>query len=191
MPFCSEEEPPVEAPAPLADDDSSSIHVGTFNVLFANGTSNESLDARLPLIVDAIADSEADVVGLQEAELLGSRGYTSERIARGLAAATGDTWSWCFFMANPIVPDTPDTYIGGGNPASDPLMPFANSLGESIYRTGLGLVSRYPVVDVGAIRLPRRVVEEIAACGTDQTCALTARFESPRCDARTRGRSRR
>jgi endonuclease/exonuclease/phosphatase family metal-dependent hydrolase len=177
-PTCRTEQPPAGAPAAVPDPDPSSIAIGSFNVLFASGTSNESLDARVPLIVDALHASGADVVGIQEDELIGSRGHTSERIARGLSAATGDAWSWCFFMANPIVPETPDVHEGGGNPESDFLMPLSNSLGESVWRTGIGVVSRYAIVDAGAHRLPGRVADEIAACGTDQLCAFTVQFES-------------
>jgi endonuclease/exonuclease/phosphatase family metal-dependent hydrolase len=176
-PQCSAEAPTPGAPTPAADPDPSSIKVGGFNVLFANGTSNESLDARLPLIVDAIHGSGADVVTIAEDELIGSRGYTSQRIARQLAAITGDRWSWCFFMANPIIPNTPDTHVGGGNPDSDALMAISNSIGESVWRTGIGVVSRYPILDSGAHRLPRRVAEEVAAC-TTELCRYTAQFES-------------
>jgi endonuclease/exonuclease/phosphatase family metal-dependent hydrolase len=176
-PACSAEAPAPGAPAPTADPDPSSIKVGGFNVLFASGTSNASLDARIPLIVDAIHGSGADVVTIAEDELIGSRGHTSERIARQLAAVTGDTWSWCFFMANPLIPGTPDTYVGGGNPASDVLMPVGNTMGESVWRTGIGVVSRYPILDSGAHRLPYRVADEIAACATD-LCRYTAQFES-------------
>lgn len=176
LPHCDVAVPDGEVTEPaFAEGDT--LQVAAYNILFASGSSNASLDARVPLIIDAILDSDADVVGVQEDELIGTRGYTSERIAQGLAAATGEAWEWCFFMANPIIPDTPDTYPGGGNPESDPLM-VGNSIGETVWRTGISVVSRFPIVEGGAHRFPRRVAEEAAACGTNITCFFTANVES-------------
>ena len=177
VPACGSEAAPAGArrprPAPGA-----AVSVATYNVLHALGTSNESLDARIPLIVDAIAGSGADVVGAQEVEELGSRGFTTARVARGLAAATGTAWHWCFFAANPVLPGEPDTLVGGGGPGSIAIQPLAGApIGETVFRTGVGLLSRYPIVESGAHRLGLRVPEEVAACPT-LSCQLTAQFES-------------
>ena len=152
--------------------------MATYNLLHALGTSNESLDARIPLLVDAIAGAHADVVGLQEVEELGSRGFTTARVAAGLAGVTGAAWHWCFFAANPVIPREPDTLLGGGGPGSIAIQPLAGEpLGETVFRTGVGIVARYPIVESGAHRLGLRAPEEVAAC-PDLGCQLQAQFES-------------
>ena len=178
VPACGTEGPPPDHGPQAARRSGASVTVATYNVLGALATSNESLDARIPLLVDAIAGAGADIVGLQEVEELGSRGFTTARVAAGLAGATGVAWHWCFFAANPAIPGEPDTLVGGGGPESLAIQPLAGEpLGETVFRTGVGLVARYPIVESGAHRLGLRVPEEVAAC-PDLGCQLQAQFES-------------
>jgi endonuclease/exonuclease/phosphatase family metal-dependent hydrolase len=176
-PACGTEHPRAAVP-PRPAVPRSSVRYASYNFLHALGTSNSSLDARVPLIVDAIAAAGADVVGAQEVEELGSRGFTTARVARGLVAKTGSAWHWCFFAANPVVPGEADSLVGGGGPQSIAIQPIASgALGETVFRTGVGILSRYPIVASGAERLPYRVAEDVNAC-PDLPCRLAATFES-------------
>lgn len=89
QPACGTELPASAARRHAADHAASPVRVATYNFLHARGTSNASLDARIPLLVDAIARARADILGVQEVEELGSRGFTTARVSRGLANATG------------------------------------------------------------------------------------------------------
>lgn len=175
-PRCGTEAPPgpsARAWPPLPP--TPAIRIGTYNVLQGLGDPLELLDARLPHLRDAILAGGADVVGVQEVEEWASRGYTAARLSRLLADSTGVPWSWCFFMANPFVAGTTDVYVGGGNPQSDQLM--LPSSGEPIFRTGVGVLSRYPILGGSARRLPPRVPEEVDAC-TTILCQVTVLAES-------------
>lgn len=177
-PRCDTEPAPAAGAATDGAPGGPTIRIGTYNLLQGLGAPLEELDARLPHLRDEILAGGADIVGVQEVEQWESRGYTTARLARLLADATGVAWSWCFFMANPILADTPDVYVGGGNPQSDALMrPGSGALDEAIFRTGVGVVSRHPIIDGSARRLPRRVPEELAAC-PNLGCQLTVLAES-------------
>lgn len=176
-PACGTERPPPGTPVRRTTP-GPAVRFATYNLLHALGTSNASLDARIPLIVAALASAEAEVVGVQEVEELGSRGFTTARVARGLAARDGRPWHWCFFAANPVVPGEPDSLVGGGGPRSVAIQPVASgALRETVFRTGVGILSRHPILAAGARRLPYRVQPDVDAC-PDQSCRLAATFES-------------
>lgn len=167
---------------PIATDDGT-LRVGTYNVLHTQGEyDDETLDRRVELIVEALADSETDVVGLQEVVRSANHGNVAQRIAAGLAARTGQDWSWCFNQSNPHVPGEPDSGPGGiGGPASQVIAGAARA-GDSPWAEGVAVVSRLPISDQATHRLPPRTAEA-PVCQAEQpddplafaTCAFDTR----------------
>ena len=90
------------------------VKIATFNMLGAFANSLDSLKARTALAASEIHKTNADVIGIQEAEDMDPAGLTVSQLAQQMTALSGETWYWCFFRSNPHVPLEADTQIGGG-----------------------------------------------------------------------------
>lgn len=182
----------VEGAGPVATDDGA-VRVATFNILHTQGDyDDETLDARVELIADELAASGADAAGLQEVTASADHGLVAERVAAGLAARTGDDWSWCFFRSNPHLPGEPDTGPGGvGGPISQAIADQARA-GDAAWSEGVAVVSRFAITASAAHRLVPRAVEApicqvdnlddplaIPTCLLDTRQVLWARVATP------------
>ena len=76
------------------------IRIATFNMLGAFANSLDSLKSRMALAASEIQRSQADVVGIQEAEDMDPAGLTIAQLAQQMTALTGETWYWCFFRGS-------------------------------------------------------------------------------------------
>lgn len=176
--------PPIcggEAGATSQPDDGV-VRVGTFNVLHTQeDDANRTLDVRVELIADALALAEVDAVGLQEVTRSANHGMVAQRLARALADRTGDNWSWCFFQSNPHLPGEPDTGPGGvGGPVSQEIANRARG-GDAPWAEGLAILSRFPIVDQRAHRLPGRQAEVpvcVAEAPDDPLAGPTCAFDT-------------
>jgi endonuclease/exonuclease/phosphatase family metal-dependent hydrolase len=162
--------------------DDGRVRIGTFNILHTlEDDADRTLDARVELIADALAAAAVDAVGLQEVTRSANHGMVAERLARGLAGRTGDSWSWCFFQSNPHLPGEPDTGPGGvGGPVSQQIADFARG-GDAPWAEGLAVLSRFPIVDQRAHRLPGREAEVpicVAEAPEDPLAGPTCAFDT-------------
>lgn len=171
------------------------VRLATFNMYGAFSSSLDSLDVRIPMMVNNLSDVQADVIGIQEAEDLDPAGRTIEQLSKTMAEKTGETWYWCFFRSNPSVRLEADVNIGGGGPLalgySSLIEQNTKKLGQRSWFMGDAILSRLPFGSAGARRISPRVFSEEAACQTTQ-CKDWARGESRvvvRAEIRLNGRS--
>ncbi len=170
--------------------DDGALRVATYNVLHTQDPEGlATITQRIPMLVSEIANSGADVVGMQEVAKTSvlkhspaEHGLVVDLVAEGLAAATGDTWYWCWFASNPHVPYEPETQPGGGG---GPLTELVVSLAAqqtgngAEFREGVALLSRFPLRDPQVHRLPLRVHEAVACIPPDPIgCNLPAALDS-------------
>ena len=156
------------------------LRVGTYNVLHSQSEDETaSVTKRLPLIVKAMAAADADVWGLQEVTNNTEHGRVAEEIAKGLAAATGQRWEWCWFLSNPHVPGEPDVKEGGGGPLSDQVAEMSNFPAPGDFREGLAVVTRFDVTAARSWRMAPRSYEAPACIPPDPlACNMAAVFDS-------------
>lgn len=164
------------------------LRVATLNVLHGLEETkayptHSTLDERLELQVQELKAENVDIVGMQEVSLTKEArahvsGLVPRRMARRLAAVTGETWYWCWHLSNPHFPLEPDIYPGGGGPISD-VMATQASGNYGSFKEGSAVLSRYPIVKATARRLPLRLPIEYVACPPDEIpfCNLTAIFD--------------
>lgn len=152
------------------------IKVATFNVLHGLEESplypaHSTLDERLDMQAEQLADASVDLVGMQEvSEVLDkdpprhhADGNVAQRLAAALSGETGFAWHWCWYLANPHFPGEPDLSAGGGGPLSDLLATLASGRYDS-FKEGSAIISRFPIVATEARRLPGRLPAEAALC---------------------------
>ncbi|MGH2785487.1 MAG: endonuclease/exonuclease/phosphatase family protein [Actinomycetota bacterium] len=164
------------------------LRVATFNILHGleetpDYPTHSTFDARLELQAQEIANEDLDVVGMQEVSVTEAPGGHApgnavERLALRLAEITGLAWHWCWHLSNPHFPLEPDIAPGGGGPISDVMASQApGSYGS--FKEGAAVLSRYPIVDSEARRLPLRLPAEYVLCplGEVPNCNLTAIFD--------------
>jgi len=162
--------------------DDGELRVASFNILHTrDDDADDTLDRRIGLVADALAQTNADVVGLQEVTRSANHGMVAERVAGEMAGRTGDDWSWCFFQSNPHLPDESDEGPGGvGGPTSRSLADLARE-GDAPWAEGVAVLSRQPIVDQAAHRLPSRAAEA-PTCGVenpdDPLAAVTCQFDT-------------
>lgn len=193
-PLCDTE--PAAAPLPVP---AGPLRVGTYNVLHTQDPDgNPTALQRVGMLADAIAESDADVLGLQEvaksatlaekAEAAGLddgdavTGLMVELIAQGLATSTGDDWSWCWFASNAHIPLEPEPTPGGGG---GPLTELA-TLGSGQqtgngdeFREGVAILSRYSISSVTVKRLSLRMHEALYCDEIDPIgCQFAVVFDS-------------
>jgi endonuclease/exonuclease/phosphatase family metal-dependent hydrolase len=156
------------------------LRVATFNVLHTQDDEDEAtLEARLPVQVQAMVDAGVEVVGLQEALNSTNHGKVAQRLAQGLAASTSQTWYWCWFQSNPHFPGEPDTQPGGGGGPLSEFMAGAVKAGETRWSEGIGILSRYPIAEKSVIRLTPRSYEAGFCVPPDPIgCNAAAFFDS-------------
>jgi endonuclease/exonuclease/phosphatase family metal-dependent hydrolase len=160
--------------------DAPAVRVGTFNVLHSQSdVGDETLEARVPLIVAALAGARIDVAGLQEVAKTTNHGHVAQRIAQGLAALRGGTWSWCWFQSNPHFPGEPDLQPGGGGGPLTEVMASAARAGDTRFAEGVAVVSRFAIEDATVRRLPPRSYESPLCVPPDPIdCNAAAFFDS-------------
>jgi endonuclease/exonuclease/phosphatase family metal-dependent hydrolase len=179
----------TEASATHGPRPGNAVRIASFNILHSQGDQRNLLGERIPLIVDALVDSDADAAGLQEVTgrfPTGGAGadgeYVAAQVAKGLAARFGERWEWCWFASNPHFPLEPDLAAGGGGlPLSD-VMAQVNP-GNPGFREGLAIVSRYDIVRVRERRLLPRSYEApfcdlAAAVANPLGCPAESVFDS-------------
>jgi endonuclease/exonuclease/phosphatase family metal-dependent hydrolase len=156
------------------------LRVGTYNVLHSQGESEAAnLTKRLPQVLDAMEAADAHVWGLQEVTSNARHGPVAELIAEGLAARTGQTWEWCWFLSNPHAPGEPDVNEGGGGPLSDLMAELASFPDEGDFREGVAVVTNLQITDARSRRLTPRAYETVACVPPDPLgCNLPAVFDS-------------
>ncbi|HUR79060.1 MAG TPA: endonuclease/exonuclease/phosphatase family protein [Acidimicrobiales bacterium] len=169
--------------------DDGAFTVADYNVLHSDtDEGDKSLGERMPLLADALADTSADVIGLEEVamnlvydpknEYPQKHGLVVARLAALLTQRTGETWSWCFSRSNPHVPLTPDVQEGGGNPLDDQAAAKGNFPEQSDFSEGLAIVSRYPITRARFRRDLPRSYEAVACPNLDPFCRLDATFDA-------------
>jgi endonuclease/exonuclease/phosphatase family metal-dependent hydrolase len=158
----------------------SSLTVGTYNILHSQGEHDAAnLTLRRPQIVQAMLAADADVWGLQEVTNNSEHGRIAELIAKELAARTGQRWEWCWFLSNPHFPGEPDVQEGGGGPLSEAIAQQSNFPEAGDFREGLGIVTRFDIVDQRSRRLTARAYEAPLCIPPDPLgCNLPAVFDS-------------
>ena len=156
------------------------LRTGTYNVLHSQGEQEAwNLTKRLPQLVDAMAAAEAHVWGLQEVTNNDRHGRIAELLAEGLAARTGRSWEWCWFLSNPHVPGEPDLNEGGGGPLSDAMAEFSSFPAEGDFREGLAVLTSFDITQARSRRLPPRTYEAVACVPPNPLgCNLPATFDS-------------
>ena len=167
---------------------SPTLRVATFNILHGleetpDYPTHSTFDARLELQAQEIAAEGLDVVGMQEVSVTEAPaghapGNAVERLAARLAELTDQTWYWCWHLSNPHFPIEPDLQPGGGGPLSDFMA--ANASGNyGSFKEGAAVLSRYPIVDSEARRLPLRLPLEYVLCPPAEIpdCNLTTIFD--------------
>lgn len=164
------------------------LRVATFNVLHGLEETPEypthsTFDARLELQAQEIVNEALDLVGIQEASVTEAPvghapGNHVERLAVRLAELTGEAWHWCWHLSNPHFPLEPDIQPGGGGPISDVIASMASGNYGS-FKEGAGVLSRYPILDSDARRLPLRLPAEWVLCPPAEVpfCNLTTIFD--------------
>jgi len=193
-PLCDTEPAALPLPGPAGP-----LRVGTYNVLHTQDPDgNPTALQRVGMLADAIAESDADVLGLQEvaksATLAAAAaadglddddevtGLMVELIAQDLAASTSEDWSWCWFASNAHVPLEPEPAAGGGG---GPLTELA-TLGSgqqtgngSEFREGVAILSRFPIASPTVKRLSLRMHEALYCDEIDPTgCQFAVVFDS-------------
>lgn len=159
------------------------LRVATYNILHTQDSDGlATIEQRVGLLTAAIQNADIDVVGLQEVSSSGNHGLIIERLASGLAGATGDSWQWCWFASNPHVHYEPEPQPGGGG---GPLTELAASAAGaqtgngSEFREGLAVLTRLDVADASVTRLPLRVHEAALCIPPDLLgCNFPALFDS-------------
>jgi endonuclease/exonuclease/phosphatase family metal-dependent hydrolase len=168
--------------------DDGALRVVDYNMLHSDtDEGDKSLGERLPLLADAIAAANPDVIGLEEVtqnlhydaahEYPQKHGLVVARLAGLLTARTGETWNWCFSHSNPHVPMTPDFGTGGGNPLDDQAAQKGNFPADSDFAEGVAIVSRYPIVKSRFRRDLPRSYEAAFCLNADPFCRLDATFD--------------
>lgn len=176
-------------PGRISAQNDGALRVATFNALHSDTDDGDlSLRERLPLLVKAIADSGADIVGLQEItenrtfdaknEAPQKHGLVVRRVAEGLRAATGETWSWCYTRSNPHVPLTPEVRNGGGNALDDLAAANGNIPEGGDFAEGVAILTRFRITEARARRLLPRSYEALACTNADPFCRLDATFDA-------------
>jgi endonuclease/exonuclease/phosphatase family metal-dependent hydrolase len=168
--------------------DKAVLRVATFNVLHGLEETpayptHSTLDDRLELASQAIADAGIDLIGMQEvSRTAGAVGHESglvaSRMAERLAQITGVSWHWCWALSNPHFPVEPDMRMGGGGPISDVMASMASDNYAS-FKEGSAVLSRYPILNAEMRRLPLRFPGEYVACPPKDVpvCNETAIFD--------------
>ncbi|MFA5889772.1 MAG: endonuclease/exonuclease/phosphatase family protein [Actinomycetota bacterium] len=166
---------------PVREDAEYQLRVASFNVLHGlTDEGDQTLERRLEIQVQELADSGVDVVGLQEVSESTNHGRVIQRLSAELARVTEQTWYWCWFRTEPHAPGVPDTRPGGGDPLSDQLAAHYNSH-ENEWYEGAAVLSRWPILRAAAHRLPGEdVVGRLTGeClpAQDPVCALDLALE--------------
>lgn len=170
------------------------VRFATFNMYGAFSTSIPSLKARIETMATALSKTDADVIGIQEAEDMMPEGKTVEILARRLSELSKETWYWCFFRSNPHAPGDGDPNPGGGGLLSSALALIdgnTKKLNQTSWYMGDAIISRLPFASTGARRISPRVLTEIALC-KDDLCRQWATGESRvviRAEVQLQGRS--
>jgi endonuclease/exonuclease/phosphatase family metal-dependent hydrolase len=159
------------------------FEVATWNVLHTldGGLTDAALDGRMDAIATHLASAGADVIGLQEAEVVfsGDRAKNvPELLASKLSVLTGVPWRWCWFQASPHFPGEPDL-DGRVGPLTEAMSQFArNGPQGGEFREGLGILSRFAIKEAKFWRQPSRATEAIACDGVDPLgCQAPTLFE--------------
>lgn len=169
-----------------------SIVVANLNVLHGNTErppkypAQSTLDRRLEIAARQIAGAGVDVIGMEEVAdtkpKAGGKtqpGNVAQRFAKRLSALTKQTWYWCWYLANPHFPGEPDVQTGGGGPISDQLAMLAYPDLYASFKEGEAVLSRYPIEEADAMRLPPRTPLEHVLCVPDvPDCNLETIFDS-------------
>ena len=182
----------VPAPGVPAQADDGTLRVASFNLLHSQTAEGDAtLEARVPLLADALIASGADVVGSQEVAVddhniaeSRPRFEVVKELAQEMADRTGTDWEWCWSQSNPHFPGEPDVNEGGGGPLSDAISAEAGQPGE--FREGLAVLSRFDITASRFRRLSPRAYEAPACLLNDRSdpealllgCALTTFFDS-------------
>jgi endonuclease/exonuclease/phosphatase family metal-dependent hydrolase len=179
-------------PGVAAQTDDGKLRVASFNLLHSQtAEGDETLEARVPLLADALVASGADVIGSQEVAADDHK-LTDPRerfevvtaLAGEMADRTGTDWEWCWSQSNPHVPGEPDLNEGGGGPLSEVVSSQGGQPGE--FREGLAVLSRFDITASRFRRLTPRSYEAPACLLNDTSdpeallfgCALPAFFDS-------------
>lgn len=189
-PLCQTEEGDLETPS----NDGPELRVGTYNVLHTQDPDgNPTAPQRIGMLADAIEQSGADALGLQEvaksanlAELDadddGVDGLMVELIAQRLASTSSDDWSWCWFASNVHVPLEPEPNPGGGGGPLTELATFGGGQqtgNGSEFREGVAILSRYPITSPTVKRLSLRTHEAAFCEDVDPlNCQFAVAFDS-------------
>jgi endonuclease/exonuclease/phosphatase family metal-dependent hydrolase len=163
-----------------ADVPASKLRIATFNVLHTqDDVGEQTLETRVPLLVQALADARIDVAGLQEVAKTTNHGSVAQRIAQGLAATTGVRWHWCWFQSNPHFPGEPDLQPGGGGGPLTELMATQARAGEARFAEGVAVISRLPITSSSVRRMPPRTYEAPFCVPPDPlACNAAAAFDA-------------
>lgn len=176
-----------------SEGDDGVLRIATYNILHSQGSyDDETMDRRIELVADAIAETGADIVGMQEVVASANHGLVAQRVAAALGERTGDDWAWCFFRSNPHLPGEPDAGPGGvGGPVSQAIAEVARS-GDSPWSEGVAIVARFQIEGAAAHRLLPRAAEapvcqvenpddplSIPTCAVDTRQVLWAAVGSP------------
>jgi endonuclease/exonuclease/phosphatase family metal-dependent hydrolase len=174
-PLCATVGPAGKTPLPVKH-----LAVASFNLLHGQEDYGaETLKARLPLQLAALAATGADIVGVQESSVTTSNGNVIKKLAEGLAASTGTGWTWCWFESNPHFPLEPDVQPGGGGGPLTEVMVTQARAGEDEFREGVGILTRLPVVASAVRRQPPRSYEGLACIPPDPlACNAAGVFDS-------------
>ena len=151
--------------------------------------SSRTLNVRTSLTAAELVKQGVDIVGMEEvSEVEGPKLDPNHppQVAQALAARaakfSGQTWYWCWFLANPHFPVEPDLQPGGGGPISETEATLVSQFTGAPYtkfKEGLAILSRFPIVDAEGLHLPGRILAEAALCpfgsdGTTDPAAIAA-----------------
>jgi len=177
-----------------ASNDGPELRVGTYNVLHTQDPDgNPTAPQRIGMLADAIEQSGADALGLQEvaksANLAdldtdddGVDGLMVELIAQRLASTSSDAWSWCWFASNVHVPLEPEPNAGGGGGPLTELATFGGGQqtgNGNEFREGVAILSRYPIASPTVKRLSLRTHEAAFCEDVDPLgCQFAVAFDS-------------
>jgi endonuclease/exonuclease/phosphatase family metal-dependent hydrolase len=176
-PKCAAAKPPAGAKR-VKDD--GVIRIANLNVLHGltdtppDYPASRTLNVRTSLAATQIARAGVDIVGMEEVSVVEGPKLDPKHpleVAPALAAraakATGTTWYWCWFLANPHFPVEPDLQSGGGGPISEQEAQLVSQFTGAPYakfKEGLAIISRWPIVDSEGLHLPGRIPAEAALC---------------------------
>jgi endonuclease/exonuclease/phosphatase family metal-dependent hydrolase len=158
----------------------SKLRIASYNVLHTQTDDGDvTLDARIPLLADALAGARVDAAGLQEVANTANHGLVVQRLAAALVERTGVRWHWCWFQSNPHFPGEPDLQPGGGGGPLTEVMATQVRPGEARWSEGLAVLSRVPISESSAFRMPPRTYEGVACVPPDPIdCNAAAAFDS-------------